>query len=277
MTQAMNKSAIRRIVFACDAACDIGVAVEEAVALAERWNAALHGVFMEDENLQRLAGLPFGRQVTLSSAVSETLSAIDLEKASSAMGAAMRRTLAGAAAQRGLEWSFGIVRNLSAAAALAELEGDILIVQGATRPFSGSWRPRSSLSSLPRPQARTMLICRQRQGEPGTIVVLPGDPGDERRTLLAGLAMAGPRDELTVLVRGGKPSRVEAAERIALSLEPAPKPGIRIEPAPADMPALLRRIDRLKPALIVLETGEEDAHAIRDMLAGTVCNLLVLR
>src|SRR5207244_5618991 len=56
---------IERIVVSLDAVSENQVAVEAAARLALRWNAALHGVFVEDGDLLRLAGLPFARQVSL--------------------------------------------------------------------------------------------------------------------------------------------------------------------------------------------------------------------
>ena len=42
-----------------------GTAIDTAARLAARWRVPLHGVFIEDEELIGLAGLPFARQVTL--------------------------------------------------------------------------------------------------------------------------------------------------------------------------------------------------------------------
>lgn len=268
---------VRRIVIACDATCDIRVAVEEAAVLAKRWNAALHGIFLQDENLYRLAGLPFGRQVTLSSAVVETLSAADLDEVSSAQGAAMRRALAEAAARRGLQWSFGVVRDLPTGAALAGVEGDILVVQGAARPFSGSWRPRSSWDSLPEDYARPILIRRESHAGPGIVLMLPGKDDDCHTVLLSGLAMAGPQDEIVILLHEGPPSGADAVKRIAASLDMAQGRKFRLEAAAAEVPALLRQIEQLKPALIVVDAGEADRNAIHDLLAGTRCDVLLLR
>lgn len=274
----MNELTVRRIAVACDAACDMRVAVEAAAALAGRWNAALHGVFLEDENLYRLAALPFGRQVTLSRALFESFSGPDLEELSSAMGAAMRRALAEAAAQRGLEWSFGVVRDLPTVAALAGIEADILVVEATTRPFSGSWRPRSLWDILSEEYARTVLIRREtRAAGPGTVLVLLNKQADHQKTLGSGLAMASPVDEFVVLVRDGSQSDVESVKQIAERLAAAHRRNVRLGAAPADTSALLREVDRLKPGLMVLDAGDADGKAIRDLLAGTRCDVLLVR
>jgi hypothetical protein len=273
----MTEFTVRRIVIACDAACDIRLAVEEGAALAVRWKAAaLHGVFLEDVNLFRLAGLPFGRQTTLSSAVSESLRAADLEELSSVLSAAMRRELAQAAAQRGLEWSFGVVRDLPSVAALAGIEGDILVVHSVTRAFSGSWRPRSFWDMLPEDHARTILIRRRSQRGAGTVLTLLGKHDDRESILLSGFVMAGPEDEVVVLLQDGSPSDLEAVQRIAASLA-MERRKIRWEATPADMPTLLRQIERLEPALIVIDAGQTDPDVVRDLLARTGCDVLLVR
>ncbi len=211
----MSESKVRRVAIACDASCDIRVAVGEAAALAQRWNAELHGVFLEDENLYRLAGLPFGRQMTWSSAVSESLSGADLEKISSALGAAMRRAISEAAAQHGLGWSFGILRDLPSAAALAEIEADILVIDVNPREFAALWRPPSSWDALTGEHARTTLIRRQKPMRPGTVLVLIGESTDRDKVLASGISMARPGDKIAALVAGGVPEQMISAQQSA--------------------------------------------------------------
>jgi len=271
----MNESKVRRIAIACDAACDIRVAVGEAAALAERWKASLHGVFFEDENLYRLAALPFGRQMTLSSAVSESFSGAELEKLSSALGASMRRELSEAAAQHGLKWSFAVVRDLPSAAALAEIEADVLVVDAAPRPFSGSWRPHSSLGALSEGHGRTTLIRRQKPTRPGTVLILLGEQADRENALAAGVLMVGSEDEILVLVRGGSPEDIAALKELAA---PLGFPGkIRFEVTTRDNPSLVRQIEGLKPVLIVLDGREAADPVRRDLLANTQCDVLFVR
>ncbi len=273
----MNEPKVRRVVIACDAACDIRVAVGEAAELAERWNAALHGIFLEDENLFRLAALPFGRQMTLSPAVSESLTGADLEQLWSALSASMRRAISEAAAQHGLQWSFDVVRDIASVAALAEVEADILVVEAAPRPFSGSWRPRSSWEPLNEDYARTTLIRRQKSTRPGTIVVLLGAGADLEKALASGLLMAGPEDEIVALVRNGSADEMGSARQMAERLTARGQRPPRIGTAPAEMSSLLLQIERLKPVLLVVDGGEPAGPALRDLLASTQCDVLLVR
>ena len=56
---------IKRVIVPLDATSETGTAIDTAAHLAARWRVPLHGVFIEDEELIDLAGLPFARQVTL--------------------------------------------------------------------------------------------------------------------------------------------------------------------------------------------------------------------
>jgi hypothetical protein len=251
--------------------------VGEAAALAERLRAALHGVFVEDENLYRLAGLPFGRQMMLSPAISESFSGEDLEKVSSALGAFMRRAISEAAAQHGLEWSFDVVHDLPSAAALSGIEADILVVQAAPRPFSGSWRPRSSWEALGLEFSRTTLIRRQKSGRPGAILVLMGERADREKALASSLLMAGPENEITVLISDGSPDDFDSVKQLAKQRASPYEGNIRVEVRARDRSMLFRQVDQARPVLLVVDAGEAADLAIRDLLVNTQCDVLLVR
>ena len=74
----MNESepnlAIRRILIALDASTHSLAALHAAAEMAANMQAELIGLFVEDENLLHLAGLPFAQEVRSSSAESEVAS-----------------------------------------------------------------------------------------------------------------------------------------------------------------------------------------------------------
>jgi hypothetical protein len=272
----MTDRAIRRILIACDAACDISAAVEAAAALAARWHATLHGIFLEDENLYRLAALPFGRQASLSSAAGESLNTAELERLSAALGAAMQRALAAAAVEHGLEWSFGILRDLPSVAALVGIDADLLVLEATTRPFSGSWAPQSSWSGLPRDYGRPILLRRLPRIGAGPLLILLGKGEACESAILSGLTMAGAEGDVVLLLRDGSSSDMELVRKSAESVGREKGRKIRVDRSPEDMRGLLRRIERLKPALLVVDATQAEAGFVRDLLAGTRCNVLFL-
>ncbi len=272
----MSEPKVRRIVIACDATADIGVAVAEAAVLAERWNAALHGVFLEDENLFRLAGLPFGRQMTLSPIVSETLSGADLQKLSSALGAAMRRAISEAAARHGLQWSFNVVRDIASLSALAPIEADLLVVEAAPRPFSGTWSPRSAWEPLGEDHQRTTLIRRQKSMRPGTVLIFLSELADKEKAVASGVLMAASEDDIVILVSPGAPDEVASVRQLAERLAPPPR-RLRVEATSRQAGSLLRDIERFAPVLLVIDASDAASPEIRHLLASTGCDLLLVR
>lgn len=274
----MAELTVRRVIVACDAVCDIRPAVEEAAALAARWHAALHGVFLEDENLYRLAALPFGRQISLSSlGASESFAAADLEKLSSALGSAMRQALAEVAARRGLTWSFGTLRDLPTVSAMAGIEGDLLIVESAARPFAGSWRPRSPWDQLAEEPARPILLRRRGSVGRRIVLVLVSNGTDWERTLGAGFAMAGGDEEIVVLVGETAAVGMEAVRRSAERFAAAWGRKFQVKSASADGGALLRSVQRLDPSLIVMDSRGADGVTMRALMAATRCDVLLMR
>jgi K+-sensing histidine kinase KdpD len=90
------KSGIERIFVSLDAVSENATAIDTAAHLAAHWKAHLHGVFVEDEDLLNLAGLPFARQITLHSGA-EPLTAEEVERHLHAAAETARRALTAAA------------------------------------------------------------------------------------------------------------------------------------------------------------------------------------
>jgi len=119
---------LRRIVVGLDAGPRDRTALEAAARLAERMQAELVGLFVEDIDLLHLAGLPFAREVGYPSAALRQLDVAAMERALRATAQEVRRTLAAIAERAPLSWSFRVARG----AVLSELraaaaEGDIVV------------------------------------------------------------------------------------------------------------------------------------------------------
>ena len=259
----MSELPFRRVVVLCDAACDIRVAVSDAATLAARWGIALHGVFLDDENLRRLAELPFGHQVSLSNPMgAEELTAGDVADLSLALGAGMRRAIAQAASAQGIEWTFGSIRDLPAAAAQVAAEDDFLLVEGAVRAFSGTWRPRSVWEKDPGAFAGTVLVRGQRNGGKDILIVLPKSARGRDKVLLAGAAIAA--DDVDIIVAGTSAALENSKPAIAAHLNTVQRN--RMKPLPVEEEsALLRAIGDLNPSIVVLECEDPRAQMLLDL------------
>jgi len=253
----MSEHPFHRIVLLCDAACDIRLEVTDAAALAARWGASLHGIFIDDENFRRLAALPFGQQVSLScAALTEEFSAEEMTSLSSARGAAMQRTLSEAARERGVGWSFGQVRDLPSVALLSDDPADTLVIEAATRAFSGAWRPRSARDKSSAAFLGSILLKRRGSGGRGMVVVVPAAAEDRAKVLATSAAFAG-TDEPIVLT-GSSTTLANAKDEIARSFGARRRHVEQIPIDTGDRSALTRLIARRKPALVVLPPARSD-------------------
>ena len=73
MKEEARELVIRRILVALDASRHSLAALEAAAELAARLKAELVGLFVEDIDLLRLAGLPFAREIRYPSAIIQQL------------------------------------------------------------------------------------------------------------------------------------------------------------------------------------------------------------
>lgn len=119
---------------------DTNFMAREALALAARVaasvDAGLRGVFVEDENLIALSGLPFAREVSFSGEV-RGLDEARMLRAMHAQAETARRILERVATQAHVQWSFDIARGrpLASLASVANPEDTLII-----RAHAGSQR-----------------------------------------------------------------------------------------------------------------------------------------
>lgn len=125
---------IRRILFALGEENDIAGAFEATASLAQQLGAELHGLFVEDADLLRLAGLPFARETGLATAASRRLQHPDIERGWQRQAARLQKNLSEVATRRQLRWSFQVVRGrMTAQVAEVALASDLVAVTSATR------------------------------------------------------------------------------------------------------------------------------------------------
>ncbi len=269
----MTEFEIKRVVVACDAQGEIERALHEASALAARLRVPLHGVFLKDENLLRLAGLPFARALSLSSPdCSEAFASGDLEALLSALAARMRRALAMVAEEAGLDWSFAELRDVPSAASGVVEEGDMLVIEAGGPPVSDARRLRSPWEEVAAALGRSVLLRRTApSGRRRRILIVLRTGADEERVLGAARGLAGARDEAVILYSGeGEPPRDLAPQLAAHGFAVA-----RLQVA-KDWPDLRRRIQRLRPDLLVIGTEPLEPGELRGLIAETSCDLLLL-
>lgn len=144
-----------RILVALDDAGAALAALAAAAALASRLRAELLGLYVEDIDLLRLAGLPFARSVGHSLALEQPLDFEGVERAFRRQAERMKELLEEAAERERLAWSFRVSRGRLLEAMMEQAGQSDLMV------FCRSRRTTPS----PRGLARSVVVLLRHAGE----------------------------------------------------------------------------------------------------------------
>lgn len=202
---------LRRIVVALDSSSASLEALADAAVIARRLGAELEGIFVEDANVLRAAGLPFASQLSLPSGTARPLDRRALEAELRALAAAAREALAEAAAAGGVGWSFRVARGQVSVELLhAAGRADLLVLGRTGRSLSPGpgGTARRAASSAERP---VLLHGGGTSVDRPLLVAYDGSASAER-ALDAAARLAAAFDGLTLLVAA--PTAADA-ERLA--------------------------------------------------------------
>jgi nucleotide-binding universal stress UspA family protein len=217
----------RRIVVGLDASRTSLDALAAAADLARRVGAELAGLFVEDENVLRLAAFPFANVMRLPWGASETLDREKAEAQLRALAAGAREALERAASGRRIASSFRIARGSVVAEVLAAVkETDLLVLGAGGHSRSGRGTVGDTArAAADRAQSSVLLLRRgARLGEP-VVAVDDGSAASSRAVALARALAAAPGPTL-VEVRLGDPLALSAVlVRLAPSLVVVPAGG----------------------------------------------------
>ena len=154
--------------------------------------AELLGLFVEDEDVLRLAGLPFAGVVRVPSGVHEPLDRTRAEAELRALAGRARDALARVASTARLGFTFAVERGRVVATVLAASEGVDLLVLGAggLRRSGRAGAGETALAAAERARSSVLLLPDgARFGEP-VVAVDDGSPGAPRALAVA-RALAG--------------------------------------------------------------------------------------
>ena len=193
---------VRRIVVAFESLSAAAAALEEAAGLAARLHAELEGVFVQDINLVRLAGLPVGREIQLLTGRVRDFTADALETETRAQEFAARRAVAAAAARARVAYAFRTTCGQVDVEVLnAADSGDLLILGSGDRLPWGSPRLDRTARAAAARAPRSVLISRPGTRAAGVPLVCYDGSAGSRRALEAGLRVFGAHEgRLAVLV-----------------------------------------------------------------------------
>lgn len=273
---------IKRILVALDASTHSLAALEAAADLAAALEAELLGLFVEDENLLHLAGLPFAREVRSPSATSRQMSSERMEQDLRLQAAQARRALQAAAERVQVRWSFRTVRGQVTPSVLAAaLDADLVAMGRISQPVSKSSRLGSTARAATASVRRSVLLMQQGSDlSYPVLVTFDGSPAAWQALLAAArLAQAGDHD-LGVLLLSEEPETVsDMKNEISAWLR---QRGLNAQYSwlpEATVESLTRLVQAAADCVLVLggENPLLEAGSIQKLLDETDCPVLLVR
>lgn len=239
---ATGEHAPRRILVGIDASRPSLEALAAAAALASRFGADLEGLFVEDVNLLRAAGLPLAAQLSLPSGSSRPLDRPAVERELRALAARAREALASAAAPGRISWSFRVARGQVPAEVLEAARHADLLVVGRTSRRVGTAPGETARAVAARAPVSTLVLLEGSGVDRPLLVVYDGSPAADRALDAAKRLESREAGPLTVLAAAGS---AEAAARLA---ERARRRLARREEVPSRWMGGARRQDLVRAA-----------------------------
>lgn len=215
--EATARTSIRRIVVALDASRSSMAALEAAADLAAAVNAELAGLFVEDENLVRLAGLPLAREFDHLSDQPRSLEADALRRHMARQASRVKRALSQQAETRSVAWSFRTVRGHVTREVRAAASSADLLVLGARGRSPGSMigsTARELLNEMP----TLLLVAPPTGARRGSVDVLfdGTEVGERALTLASDLALTRDRPLRVLIAPDGEEEKRQDHARAVL-------------------------------------------------------------
>jgi hypothetical protein len=269
---------IERVLLALDAAVETRGAIATAARLAARAGVQLHAVFVEDEELLRLADLPVARHVVAGSAAAP-FSTEEVELHLRAAAARVQEEVLAAAHGHALECSFEIVRGGAETALAAASERDLVVAAAVARPVAGYFRVQSRWIRVHEQAPGPFLLVCESSVEHGGVVALMRERGPASGRLLRAAALLADLAEasLTVIC----PPGLAAAHGFARWVEDEVGPAAarpQVESAPSEPAELPRRLAALGCGMVAIgaDAAEEGFERLREWIARLGCDVLVV-
>jgi len=197
---------VRRILVALDGSPESRATLAAAARLGSTAGAELSGLFVEDIELLRLAGLPFAREAGVSSGVFRRLDATDVERGFRVAAERARAALHEATGAAALRSSFRVARGRVVPELLAaSREADVVATGKRGGHGSGGLRLGATARGLITHVAAPVLVGGVGRASAGPAVVIGAMPDVSKEALgfAALLARAFGSPEVLVVAGGG--------------------------------------------------------------------------
>jgi nucleotide-binding universal stress UspA family protein len=203
----MSSKAIKRILVAVDASQANRSLVQAANMLANKLDAELQALFVEDINLLQLAELPLAREMTYGSTTARQLSLPELEKQLHAQVARVRQFVEDTARLSNTKVSFNVARGQIETELCSAAQGSDLLIVGKNTQLTRYSEKLGRISQEIISHADCNILLLQHGSELGLPVVVLFDGSQASQSALRlGMQLAkDDHDQLVVIYpRAGK-------------------------------------------------------------------------
>ena len=271
----MTDRMFTRVVVACDCVGENRSNIEAAARLAAWLDVAVHGIFVEDEALLNLAGMPFARHIGASG---ETFGMIDertILLQFAAQAARIRATLETAAKAEEVGCTFDIIRGSPSVSSLDIGDQDLLVIEAKSRPFAGALRLDSRWLAAAFETHRSILLLRGIADAHDIVALVQGDnPATSRLITTAAKLASGGNRSLTLLIANATINNDSVRKAVRMVSEKVAA-NCRIERMPTRTLANIATPSSL--LLVDARPTVNDPETLRELLSTTKANVLFLR
>jgi nucleotide-binding universal stress UspA family protein len=276
--------ALQRIVVALDSSSHSRAAFEAAALLAQRLDAELEGLFIEDIDLVKLAALPFGNEVSLATGEARPFDGGALEEQLAREVSRARRLVEGKAGKTRLRTRFRVARGrIETEIIAASSNADLLIVgaAGLDIGFGMRFRPgRVALAAAEQAPGSVLLLRSGSTFRGSPLVPFDGSPGSER-ALTAALRLARINDRgVQILITEDDTEKSAALHARASGQASAQGVGLTENIAPGVTISGMCRIVQQTDADILVLSGDDarlEGNGRKTLLERVACPVLLVR
>lgn len=251
------RRSIDRILVALDASANSREALATAVNLAATLRSELHGIFVEDINLLRLAELPFAREIQFADTGLRQLEMESLQRRLRARAAILRHEVEELSGEHKLTSTFSVIRGpVEKELLAAALETDLLAVGRLGHSLLNRLGMGSTARALAARAASAVLLVKSDVAA-GPIIALYDGSATGLRALRLAAELAEQGGDLRVLLWAS--DEEEAFERREFAAQLLEESGVeaQIQHLSGDLPLrVLQWVNRQKGNLLLLGGGD---------------------
>lgn len=244
---------IRRILVALDASTNSREALATAVNLAATLRSEIHGIFVEDINLLRLAELPFAREIRFADNALRQVEMDGLQRKLRARAAILRQELEELTGEHKITSTFQVLRGpVDRELLAAALDTDLLAVGRMGHSILNRMRLGSTARAITVRAASAVLLVKS-DVEAGPIIALYDGSATGWRALRLAAELAKSGGDLRVLVWATNEEDAFARRQLAARLLEEVGIQAQLQHLSGDLPQrVLQWVNRQKGNLLLL-------------------------